>query len=346
MGKIQEQKDRIEWIDVLKGVAIILVYLGHSLFPQTLRVLIYAFHMPLFFFLSGITLNVNVDIRTFAKKRIKGILVPLVWFSLIDIVLHRIIYQYFIGHNIALGEALSLIPGIVLQLGQGYFGRVLWFFPCLFVSEFLIYFICKLSQIKQIIIIILGTIISFAWTYFIGVHLPWCLDIAFIAAIFIYLGRICYINNNFFEKITKKWLFIPYMIVLVVVALCNAKYYIGGDTVNMAFSIYGNCILFLIGSLSGILMGVSIFKNMKPKCKHLRYIGQNSIIYYGFNQVVITIPNIVTWQVVARFADIDNTVIQFFIGIGCLLLSLPLVYIVTEIINNRMSFMLGKDFKR
>lgn len=346
MEKTQEQKNRLEWIDVLKGVAIILVYLGHSLFPQLLRTLIYAFHMPLFFFLSGITLNVNIDIKTFAKKRIKGILVPLVWFSLIDIVSYKIIYQYFIGHNIALREALSLIPGIALQSRLGYFSGVLWFLPCLFVSEILIYFICKVSPIKQKLVIILGVICSFIWIYVIGIRLPWCMDIVFIATLFIYLGKICSTNKTIFEQITKIWLFIPYMIVLTGAALCNSKYFIEMNTVNMAFSIYGNCILFLIASLSGILMMVSIFKNVRLACEHLRYIGQNSIIYYGFNQVAMIIPSVFTYQILARFIDINNSVIQFFIGIGYLIFSLPLVYIAAEIINKKMPFMLGKNFKR
>ncbi len=62
---------RIAWIDVLKGFTIIVVILGHCLdgylnagmFPETqtvfhlFRELIYAFHMPLFFVISGYTFS-------------------------------------------------------------------------------------------------------------------------------------------------------------------------------------------------------------------------------------------------------------------------------------------------
>ena len=45
-------ENRIEWIDALKGFAIILVIIGHTTISVTNKetfVWIYSFHMPLFF---------------------------------------------------------------------------------------------------------------------------------------------------------------------------------------------------------------------------------------------------------------------------------------------------------
>ncbi|WP_270224197.1 acyltransferase family protein [Lactiplantibacillus pentosus] len=47
---------RIEWIDIAKGIAILAVVVGHTLGPyngQLFGSLIFAFHMPIFFMLSG-----------------------------------------------------------------------------------------------------------------------------------------------------------------------------------------------------------------------------------------------------------------------------------------------------
>ena len=45
---------RIEYIDLAKAIGIFLVCLGHTVDPDTqLKTIIYAFHMPLFFILSG-----------------------------------------------------------------------------------------------------------------------------------------------------------------------------------------------------------------------------------------------------------------------------------------------------
>lgn len=46
------KKERIEELDVAKGLAILLVVLGHSRPPGI--DMIYGFHMPLFFILAGI----------------------------------------------------------------------------------------------------------------------------------------------------------------------------------------------------------------------------------------------------------------------------------------------------
>jgi len=47
-------KNRLIWVDIAKGVAILLVIIGHTApFGSITRNTIFSFHMPLFFLLSG-----------------------------------------------------------------------------------------------------------------------------------------------------------------------------------------------------------------------------------------------------------------------------------------------------
>ena len=48
------KNNRVQWVDICKGYGILLVVLGHTLRTDLSLVYIYGFHMPLFFFLSGI----------------------------------------------------------------------------------------------------------------------------------------------------------------------------------------------------------------------------------------------------------------------------------------------------
>ena len=75
-----EKQDRIEWIDVAKGIGIILVIMGHT-FQLDLVTPLYAFHMPLFFFLSGLLINPEKmgAFYQFARKKFLSILKP--WIS-------------------------------------------------------------------------------------------------------------------------------------------------------------------------------------------------------------------------------------------------------------------------
>ena len=48
--------ERIAWVDFAKGVAIILMVLGHAVYND-LQKFIFVFHMPFFFVIAGFLLN-------------------------------------------------------------------------------------------------------------------------------------------------------------------------------------------------------------------------------------------------------------------------------------------------
>lgn len=74
-------KERDSQLDVLKGIGIVLVVFAHT-YKGCLSGLIYLFHMPLFFFLSGAALNYSKN-RNDMLKRFKHIMVPYFTFSLV-----------------------------------------------------------------------------------------------------------------------------------------------------------------------------------------------------------------------------------------------------------------------
>lgn len=60
------KNDRIAWIDIAKGITIILVIIGHVVpFDSATRNVIFSFHMPLFFILSGYTNKFSNNIIQF-----------------------------------------------------------------------------------------------------------------------------------------------------------------------------------------------------------------------------------------------------------------------------------------
>lgn len=62
---------RIEWIDCAKGLSILLVVLGHSVYG-IYRGLIFSFHMPLFFIMSCLTYRLSTDMSQLARKAKKA----------------------------------------------------------------------------------------------------------------------------------------------------------------------------------------------------------------------------------------------------------------------------------
>ena len=63
--------DRIVWVDCIKGFAILSVIAGHTFTNHILRGLIFSFHMPLFFMLSGYTSHSEINKNQIYSKMCK-----------------------------------------------------------------------------------------------------------------------------------------------------------------------------------------------------------------------------------------------------------------------------------
>ena len=80
------------WIDVTRGVAILLVVLGHcigDLYNPGNRFIL-AFHMPLFFFLSRMCISESViSAKNYLVKKVKTLLVPQTVLGILNFILNR-----------------------------------------------------------------------------------------------------------------------------------------------------------------------------------------------------------------------------------------------------------------
>ena len=66
------KQKRIEWVDVVKGMLVPLIVLGHTSESPQLICLVYSFHMPLFFILSGYTARRPKDLRSYGRHILKS----------------------------------------------------------------------------------------------------------------------------------------------------------------------------------------------------------------------------------------------------------------------------------
>lgn len=82
---IKSNSKRIVWIDWAKAILIYLMVVGHCLPVEWQGTLIYAFHMPAFFMISGYLYHQHHWIKT-----IKTFVIPVVFFSFINMVIYTI----------------------------------------------------------------------------------------------------------------------------------------------------------------------------------------------------------------------------------------------------------------
>lgn len=131
---------RLHYLDIAKGIGIILVVTGHSgMGSEGLLSWLSSFHMPLFFVISGMLLfhrkEESLPLMESIRKKAKSILIPYSFFSLIYLVID--LYYIAIKH-----QELSL-PDAALQTISFYGISVLWFLPTLFAGEVLFLLIRK-----------------------------------------------------------------------------------------------------------------------------------------------------------------------------------------------------------
>ncbi len=128
----EQQHRRIGYIDIARGIGILLVALAHadvSLFSPYLHRLIYAFHMPLFFFLSGYFFNPHLPLWALVKKRFNTVLKP----YLVTILLIYLVSLSFT--NMRFATVFGRILKSLYATGYYIDWVQLWFLPSLFVTS-------------------------------------------------------------------------------------------------------------------------------------------------------------------------------------------------------------------
>lgn len=126
-------KKRVDWIDIVRGVAIVCVMLGHIDWGENpLCVWIYSFHIPIWFFLSGVLAFHTRDaakpaLSRFIQHKAASLLYPYFTFSLISIA--------YITVCLGFGrDTVLLLLAMISFLG---ISGAMWFLPVMFFSSVL-----------------------------------------------------------------------------------------------------------------------------------------------------------------------------------------------------------------
>ena len=156
---MNKQKERLEWIDMAKGIGIYFVCIGHiEYLHDPLRIWISSYHMPLFFIISGILMAVKgepeKDFKDCVYKKFRGILIPYFWFSLIYFlidILNVAVFGYIDMHTFIVDQISSLT----------FYGfSVLWFLPAIFLADVFFLFLKKKLPDRVIYFLLIGAALA------------------------------------------------------------------------------------------------------------------------------------------------------------------------------------------
>ena len=148
-------KQRIIFIDIARGIGIILVVLGHVISPwekpfnsnEAIRNYIYSFHMALFFVISGVLVYYSLLKRELTKEYLKIKTMSLVEKLLIPYYLWSCIY-FILSHESLTGSS-DIYEWIICIIT--FRGRApIWFLGTLFWTELIaLFMLFKLKDLKR-----------------------------------------------------------------------------------------------------------------------------------------------------------------------------------------------------
>lgn len=82
---MSDRKERIQYIDAVKGFGMMLIILGHNPIPETLKDWLYSFHVPLFFIIAGIFFK-KESFKSLLTKNFRYLIIPLLFTELVAFV--------------------------------------------------------------------------------------------------------------------------------------------------------------------------------------------------------------------------------------------------------------------
>lgn len=270
---------RLAYIDIAKGILIILVVIGHiikgSVFVTKAMIrIINAFHMPAFFIISGFLTDEaklrGLEFWGYVKKRAIRLLIPYVVFEVIGGFWQMLLMG---PHAVNLTGIISGIFTVHCRVGAD------WFLIAMFISEILLYWTVKIKNCIWYLFVIVA---SFLTAFYLP-ELNWLMaNIRRVAASFAFiLIGIC--GKKLFAYESRA-MFALSVIGLVVGASINT------GTAAIALRLFQNPILFVCNGLWGtyaVFYFSKCISRYKPVAGFLEQCGRASLVIMGTHQNIL-----------------------------------------------------------
>ncbi len=321
---------RLDSIDILRALGIILMVMGHVDFGGKFDRYIHTFHMPVFFLISGFlfTSKKDTNLIKLIGKRAKRLLIPYVVYALIN-------YLFWI--LLVKNELKDFYTPLIRIFTYNTRGLpicgALWFITALFFAETFYLIIDRIISnniLRSVVVLTVSVGTSFLqnMTEF---RLPLTLDIAVVCMGFYEIGRVYKESSHKLENLLHRP--ISYIFCGGVFAVANLVLAFVNGYVNIKSGWYGIVPLAWINAIIGsmafylfALWGDKVTSSKNILRVVLVNIGQNSMVFLGLNQLVILILSLLY----GRFNLPENIYIS---GAIILPISLIILYIIAMLLK-------------
>lgn len=266
---------RDESFDILKGLLILFVIIGHSRFPFSVEHFLFSFHMPAFFFISGYFYKKRALKEELAVDT-RRLLIPYMFSCCVLILCNPTLIQALtclLG-----GQPIIPLPFLeeISELGP------LWFLLAMFWIRLMAHFLfhSKLAPWMQAGVILLLSFASMKNFSSFHVFVPWYLPSACCALGFFFVGH----RLRSFTDAPPKYKWTLFTISMACWVYCIL--YSGMAINGCLFGAY--YVIDLIGALGGTLavyLLSRLISRNKPSATFLGFIGRYSLVAFCFHAI-------------------------------------------------------------
>lgn len=326
-----EKLQREHWIDTLKAICIICVYIAHceSFYcPNNnfANLIVSPFYVNAFFFINGYLIVrkyfKNDKINNYSLKEYKDCIKNILFrLAIPTIIFSAIIYLPKNNFNFDLLNFSAVVFG----------GVSLWFTSALCISQFVIYTLF-LSKQKNIWFYIFVTFSIFLVLYMLGnikskpaiEYFPWFWQTGLIYTFLMMLGGLYNVYETSINKYLNNKIIVTIILITLIIIMNDYDLYCLG--------LSGRCnLLGFTTIILSILLLMLAAKQITPN-KMTDFIGRQSIIFYFLSGAV---PSILLFGIKSLPLETSYIVLSVYI-----LLSLTVSYIASYIISKYIPFLL------
>ena len=340
----QLTRQDIVWMDWAKFIGIFLVVFGHLLqttgdwcHPGILELwnIIYLFHMPLFFVLSGYMYK---ESHSF-KKIFFTLVVPYLIYQLLyfPIVFSLKVRAEGFSFDLLCKQFLGIVLGDGYNTSISYYNCLpCWFIVSMIQVRLFFHFVPINRKSSILLLIICSALLLLLKVY--NLDLIFCLDSTLMAIPYFLVGY-ALARGGFFSRIkTAGGGYFCSLLCLIVLLIV---YKINGPTQMNELSFGRNLVLAYIGGFAGSLMIIFAVLKIKFIDAYSRLIARNTLFLIFFHWVIIFILGYLgvfsLWEIIDNF--VWNILVMTVFAIAVLWSSIPVI----SFLNKKYPVVLGKN---
>ncbi|MBQ6622672.1 MAG: acyltransferase [Mogibacterium sp.] len=285
------KKNRVLWIDILRGLMMYVVIYGHiTRFPLA-QVHIYSYHMPIFFMISGMTFRFNKvrETGTFIYRKFWALMIPYFVLNLYVSPLREWLER--IG-ECNMQSWLDLIKGVLISNADSHLkmaSNTTWFIPCLFVTTVLVFLLQKVTRTDRNMVLALIAIIAVfhAAGQTTGTGGVWHWRVGVVAMVFYVIGYLFMKHIAWFQDQIREHA--PKMLALAAV-MWLAGFGVSrlNGSCSMIHNRYHNLLLFYLSACLTSFAVIFVVMKLSESERFLRlmqpvnFIGVNTLPYIAY----------------------------------------------------------------